>query len=78
MAEYKADFIRIPPAASGPQTMPVEPGRRIPESEVRIEMCTVEDAGKIVSPKATSLLSLGVNLMKGGGPLCYIVNYFLE
>jgi len=50
MASHKAEFIKVPTDNSdGFQTMPVEPSRRLSESELRIEKCTPDDAEKIVS-----------------------------
>lgn len=48
MAQQKADFIKVPTGPSGFQTMPVEPEKRFPESEVNIRMCDENDAEKIV------------------------------
>ncbi|KAI4912233.1 uncharacterized protein J4E92_010084 [Alternaria infectoria] len=48
MAPQKAEFIKVPTDNSdGFQTMPVEPSRRLSESELRIEKCTPDDAEKI-------------------------------
>ena len=48
MAEQKATFIKVPTdLTNGFQTMPVEPSRRLPESDIRIELCTERDATKI-------------------------------
>ncbi|KAI4649973.1 uncharacterized protein J4E78_008254 [Alternaria triticimaculans] len=48
MAAQKAEFIKVPTDNSdGFQTMPVEPSRRLSESELRIEKCTPDDAEKI-------------------------------
>ena len=48
MAEQKAAFIKVPTdLTNGFQTMPVEPSRRLPESDIRIELCTEHDATKI-------------------------------
>jgi GNAT superfamily N-acetyltransferase len=48
MTEQKAAFIKVPTDnTDGFQTMPVEPSRRLPESDMRIELCTEQDAEKI-------------------------------
>ncbi|KAI4653450.1 hypothetical protein J4E93_001216 [Alternaria ventricosa] len=48
MTDQKAEFIKVPTDNSdGFQTMPVEPSRRLSESELRIEKCTPDDAEKI-------------------------------
>jgi GNAT superfamily N-acetyltransferase len=48
MAQQKAAFIKIPTdQTDGFQTMPVEPSRRLPDSDIRIELCTERDAEKI-------------------------------
>ena len=49
MAEYKADFIKIPTdKTNGFQTMPVEPHKRLKDEEIRIEMCEEKDSERIV------------------------------
>ncbi|KAF2125950.1 acyl-CoA N-acyltransferase [Dothidotthia symphoricarpi CBS 119687] len=47
MAQKKADFIKVPTGPSGFQTMPVEPDKRLPDSEISIRMCNEGDAEKI-------------------------------
>ncbi|KAH7402842.1 acyl-CoA N-acyltransferase [Pyrenochaeta sp. MPI-SDFR-AT-0127] len=54
MAQQKADFIKVPTGPSGFQTMPVDPEKRFPESEIRIEMCTEEDVETIAEGLYTS------------------------
>lgn len=46
----KAEFIRIPVAPDSviPQTMPTEPERRIPSSDIYITLCEEADTYKIV------------------------------
>ena len=50
MAQQKAAFIKVPTDTTGGfQTMPTEPSRRIPDADIRLELCTEADAPKIVS-----------------------------
>jgi hypothetical protein len=50
MSQQKAAFIKVPTEATGGfQTMPTEPEKRLPDSDIRLELCTEEDADKIVS-----------------------------
>ncbi len=53
MASKKADFIKVDTMGRGPQTMPVEPEERLPDEEIRIEMCTEKDAEKVVRPSTS-------------------------
>jgi hypothetical protein len=46
MSQYKADFIEVPVVPE--QTAPVDPEKRLPDSEIRIELCDESDADKIV------------------------------
>jgi hypothetical protein len=46
MSQYKADFIEVPVVPE--QTTPVDPEKRLPDSEIRIELCDESDADKIV------------------------------
>jgi hypothetical protein len=49
MSQQRASFIKVPTDITGGfQTMPVEPEKRLPESEISIELCTEKDAEKIV------------------------------
>jgi hypothetical protein len=49
MTQTKAAFIKIEGIPPGfEQTRPVEPEKRLPESEIRIEVCDESDAEKIV------------------------------
>ena len=53
MAEYQAEFIKIPThATDGFQTMPVKPDKRIPADDIVLEICDERDADKIVSSTA--------------------------
>ncbi|KAF2264447.1 hypothetical protein CC78DRAFT_533288 [Lojkania enalia] len=46
--EKRADLIKIPTAPGGVlQTVPVEPGQRILNSEIKVELCEVDDATRI-------------------------------
>ncbi|KAF1941241.1 hypothetical protein EJ02DRAFT_455313 [Clathrospora elynae] len=48
MSQPKAAFIKIPTDKTGGfQTMPVEPEKRLSESDIRIELCTEKDVEKI-------------------------------
>jgi hypothetical protein len=49
MSQAKPRFIKIPVAADEQQTMPVDPEKRLRDSEIRIEPCVEQDAEKIVS-----------------------------
>jgi hypothetical protein len=49
MSQAKQSFIKIPVAADEQQTMPVDPEKRLRDSEIRIEPCVEQDAEKIVS-----------------------------
>jgi hypothetical protein len=53
MSQPKQSFIKIPVAAGEQQTMPVDPEKRLRDSEIRIEPCVEEDAEKIVSSQVT-------------------------
>jgi hypothetical protein len=45
----KAEFIKIPTAPGGlPQTLPTEPERRLPSSDISISEAVVEDLPQIV------------------------------
>ena len=48
MSHQKAEFIKIPTEKTGFQTMPVEPEKRLADSEIAIEPCDVTDVEKIV------------------------------
>jgi len=49
MAQQKTAFIKVPTDTTGGfQTMPTEPSRRIPDADIRLELCTEADAPKIV------------------------------
>lgn len=49
MGEYKAEFIKIPTdKTNGYQTKPVEPDRRLKDEDIRLALCDVNDADKIV------------------------------
>lgn len=48
MAQYKADFIRVPTGPTGFQTMPVDPEKRLPDADISIRLCDEHDAEKIV------------------------------
>jgi GNAT superfamily N-acetyltransferase len=58
MSQQTASFIKIPTDKTGGfQTLPTEPEKRLPNSDIRIELCTEKDADKIVhnpSSPATS------------------------
>ena len=57
MAEYKAETIKIPVAEKfGYQTMPVDPKDRLPDSEIRLELCEEKDAAIIVRTVVFSYL----------------------
>ncbi|KAF1951701.1 hypothetical protein CC80DRAFT_495861 [Byssothecium circinans] len=48
MAEYKATFIKVPITTPGyEQTQPVEPSARLPDSEIRVELCVEDDVDYI-------------------------------
>lgn len=47
MAKVKADFIKIPTGPNGFQTLPTEPDRRLPESDISLTPCDASDAEKI-------------------------------
>lgn len=49
MAQQKAVFIKVPTDQVGFQTMPVEPERRMKDTEISVKICTENDAEKIVS-----------------------------
>lgn len=49
MAQTKADFIKVPVAEGSYQTMPVEPEKRIADSDITLKYCDVDDAEFIVS-----------------------------
>lgn len=48
MAQYKAEFIKVPTDVHGFQTMPTEPHARIADSDLTVELCDEKDAEKIV------------------------------
>lgn len=48
MSQPKTNFIKVPATPGYEQTQPVTPERRLPDSEIRIEFCTEEDADKLV------------------------------
>jgi hypothetical protein len=48
MTEMKADFIKVETPPGKQQTLPVEPGKRIPASDISISMCDIKDVDKIV------------------------------
>lgn len=50
MAEHKAETINIPAVVDkyGFQTLPVDPKERIPDSDIRLELCEEKDAFLIV------------------------------
>ncbi|OAK94439.1 hypothetical protein IQ06DRAFT_260612 [Phaeosphaeriaceae sp. SRC1lsM3a] len=47
MSQPRATFIKVPATPGYEQTQPVEPERRLADSEIRIEFCTEQDADKI-------------------------------
>ncbi|KNG44729.1 acyl-CoA N-acyltransferase [Stemphylium lycopersici] len=47
MAQQKAVFIKVPTDQVGFQTMPVEPERRMKDTEISVKICTENDAEKI-------------------------------
>jgi hypothetical protein len=55
MSQPKAAFIKVPTESTGGfQTMPTEPEKRLPDSDIRIELCTEKDADRIVSISQTT------------------------
>ncbi|PSN69813.1 acyl-CoA N-acyltransferase [Corynespora cassiicola Philippines] len=44
MAQTKADFIKVPVAEGSYQTMPVEPEKRIADSDITLKYCDIDDA----------------------------------
>ena len=51
MADTKAPFIKVDGIPEGyKQTTPVEPEKRLPSSDIHIELCTEDDAEIIVNP----------------------------
>jgi len=49
MAQIETTPVTIPAEQQGPQTRPVEPERRLKDDDIRIEVCTVDDAMTLVS-----------------------------
>jgi hypothetical protein len=49
MSQPNANFIEVPVMPGEQQTMPVQPEKRLKDSEIRIEPCVEQDAEKIVS-----------------------------
>lgn len=49
MASHNTNFIKIPVKEGSFQTMPVEPSKRISDDEIKIELCSADDAYRIVS-----------------------------
>ncbi|KAL6703720.1 hypothetical protein ACN47E_009414 [Coniothyrium glycines] len=48
MAQWKSDFIKVPTdGPDGFQTMPTQATRRLPEADLKIELCDENDADKI-------------------------------
>lgn len=47
-AGKKAEYIKVPETPGFPQTEPVEPEKRLAESEISVVRCDVSDAEKIV------------------------------
>jgi hypothetical protein len=55
MAQQTASFIKVDGLPEGSeQTIPTKPENRIPDSDIRIEACTEEDADKIVTHPSSS------------------------
>ena len=55
MADTKAPFIKVDGIPEGyKQTTPVEPEKRLPASDIRIDICTPSDAETIVKPTPPS------------------------
>jgi hypothetical protein len=57
MSQTKPKFIKVDVSPGEQQTTPVDPERRLADSEIRIEPCVEQDAKKIVScrpPENTS------------------------
>jgi hypothetical protein len=54
----KAEFIKVPPAPNGlPQTVPTEPSRRVPRSDIEVSEAVVDDLPRIVRRCQTVLFS---------------------
>lgn len=52
--EVEAEFIKLDLAPDQPpQTMPVKPGNRVVESEIRLERCDTTDAERIVRERSS-------------------------
>ena len=49
MLENKAEYIQVETPPGTRQTLPVEPEKRFPASEISISVCDVKDVDKIVS-----------------------------